>query len=658
MLSHPLVNHHVTRAISTNNCTGLFKLLNDYPLLLVTAKRNINLAEHQKAECPFRPYPSRNDVQEHLSGPLNLGYVNEYSDKFGIDPDVFCLPCIIPGRVGGGKSHLILYLLLQILRQQRDFNVIIPDLKEKEYRHLFRYCKNLKVITKDRIKLNPLQAPAWMDPTDYIMFFSKVFTKENWLLTTSESILIKLLSYIYEVRGIFDGSQNWPTLKDLYNVISNRLEREKIFRFRDIYLLLQTRLDPYISSGHFDYQIGIPHDIWRTENVVLEMGKRFTDKMYTFLVSYISGLNYHYNIDHGLIGSKLRTLLNIDEGRILFKSRDVETFDESYINEFVTKFREPGIGIIVSSQETASFNQTIRSIAYTKICFPLTDGKDKAVIKGSFGLDEKQADFLFKLPKFGQAIVRYGGYQDPFLLAVPHFNPKKDVTDEEVESKMENFYNELDLKMKQTPLKKPLHVLEPMPPDSVALLFYLGKNPFTKVSDMTNAPGFKSPTEVTNALEWLEDHGYIKREKYKTSKIGRKAIFAVLTEKAFSYLGIKGIPGKGNFEHKWYQHIVFENLKKAGSTPKIECSMQGHQKSVDVLAYSNETGYIAYEISLHFENLISNIIKDFDSEVAQVFIVARDKESMKKAIKMVDDTPALSSCRQRISFCTISDFFD
>jgi len=174
--------------------------------------------------------------------------------------------------------------------------------------------------------VTPLE--AGMNLVEHNMFFSRAFTKSNFLMSTSEGILIRILEEIYRKRGIFDGSTNWPTLKDLYNVVTYMLAREKSFRYRDVLLLIQNRLDPYIYGGNFVCHAGIPHDIWQSENVVLELGKGFTDNMYSFLVSYIAGLRYHYNMEMGLIGSKLRTLLVIDEGRLLFQPRDKEIYGE------------------------------------------------------------------------------------------------------------------------------------------------------------------------------------------------------------------------------------------------------------------------------------------------------------------------------------------
>ena len=577
---------------------------------------------------------------------------------FGVHPDVFCLLLIILGRVGSGKSQFLLNLLIQILSEPQPFNVIIPDLKGKEYRNLLPYAKNLKIITREKFKINPLQVSETMTPLEHAMFFAKVFVRENYLMATSESILFETLQAIYKKRSVFDGSRNWPTLRDLFNVINYRLNTEKSFRYRDVLLGIKNRLDPYIYGEGFNCRSGIPYDFWRTENIVLEMGKGFTDNMYSFIVSFITGLRYNYNLEKGLVGSKLRTLLIVDEGRLLFRQRDFTMFGESYISEVSTRLRDPGVGLLVASHESSSFNPTIKAISHTKLCFPLTDGADVLFAKESFGLNDEQSDYLFRLPRFGQCIVRYGGYENPFLLAVPAVELNEIINDEEVNHRMADFYkklNEVIEKPKST--KAADNDSEGMSPPASALLYFLGKNPFTKVSGMIKAPGFQSPASVNKALSWLEANGYMLRQSIRVSKRGRKSIFTPLTPKAYSYLRIKGPRGKGNFEHKLYQHLICSDLKENGWNVQIEGKIGQSQKVIDVLARSENGEIVAYEVTLHFENLIENIQKDIDSGVSEVVIVTRDKDGIKKARGIIDGDPSIIPYNGRITFSLISDFF-
>ena len=655
MLSNPFLSQHVKLALETGNFEPLHDYLNAYPQILAIARRNINLARYQNLENPY-PHPHQADVREFLSGPFNLGYVNLFDDMFGIYPDIFCMLTMIPGRPGSGKSQFLKYLLIQLLRKKRDFNVLIPDLKGNEYRDLTLFSKNLSVITEKKMALNPLQVPNDMDPRDFLQLFSQVFVGENWLGATSLSIIIKTIDQLYRDRGIFDGSSNYPTMRDLYHVISNLLQGNTSFKYRDILLLVQNRLIPYVADPTFNCQRGIPYEFWWKKNLVLEVA-HFSDNVYSFVVSLINGYLYEYYRRRGLTGSKLRTLSIVDEARVLFRIRDAMTFGESFISQLVTRCREVGIGFIISSQETNSFNQTVKSASFTKICFPLTDGTDRDFVKESFGLTEDQAAHVFKLPKHGVAIARYGGYPEPFLLGVPYFKIKKELPTDILKQRMADFYAELDILIKRPAPPAVLKTMETVPPAASALLFFLGKMPFTKKSEMTNAPGFNSAREINKALDWLTNNGFVATEKYRTSKT-RKSSYAVIKDKGFKYLGIDGPPGKGSFEHSLYQYLIQQKLLSQGMTVRIEGQIKGSRKAIDVLAHSKETGRMAYEVTLNFHNLLSNIHQDLNAGADKIVVVIRDKTDLDKALAIVASDSTMNMHLERIDFVIIDDFFD
>ncbi len=224
---------------------------------------------------------------------------------------------------------------------------------------------------------------------------------------------------------------------------------------------------------------------------------------------------------------------------------------------------------------------------------------------------------------------------------------------------MAGFYETLRRSIKHDDVSKPTYEIRPAPPAAVSLLHYLSKEPFTKISDMTKAPGFKSPAEVTKALEWLETNGYVGRESHKVSRRGRKAHFAVLTQKAIDQYGFKPVPGKGTFEHKLYQHLISQNLKNAGfEDVKIEGRVGDSQKSIDVLARSSDGAFIGYEVTLSFDNLLDNVRNDLSAGCSRVVIVTRDKSGMAKAKKLIQNDASVAHYQDRIEFRTMADFFN
>ena len=101
MDDHPGVRHHIDRALATGDAGPFFRFLEKNPKIEKMAKRNRRLAQYQKEINPFRPYPDTQTVRERLSGPLKLGYVNEFDDMLGIAYDVL-----------GGYHEVVLWLSL------------------------------------------------------------------------------------------------------------------------------------------------------------------------------------------------------------------------------------------------------------------------------------------------------------------------------------------------------------------------------------------------------------------------------------------------------------------------------------------------------------------------------------------------------------------
>jgi len=118
----------------------------------------------------------------------------------------------------------------------------------------------------------------------------------------------------------------------------------------------------------------------------------------------------------------------------------------------------------------------------------------------------------------------------------------------------------------------------------------------------------------------------------------------------YTYIGMDRPRGKGSFEHLLYQDIIRKSQQKEGMETHIEGRMKNGSKLIDILSFSKETGFVAYEVTLHFENLISNIKEDLHDGVSEVVIVTRDKEDLEKAKKMVKEDPITAKYQEKIVF--------
>ena len=652
----PQLAFMIRRYLTSGDPRQLETYLSAHPHILAAAGQNQRIVQYQQAENPFRPYPSQSEAARSLSGPLRCGYVNEYDDLFGIYHDMLCRPLIVLGRVGSGKSVFIKYLLTQALLRQGDYNIIIPDLK-KEYRHLAGICPNLRIVTIDRLKINFLEVPPWRHPLDHAVAFAKAFVSENYILGTSENELFQLVHWLYQKRGIYDGSTNYPTLVDLQNLVRSKLKKHKSFRFQDILIWLDNRLAPYNIGSQFRVQRGIPFEVFAKENLVLELDSGLNDRVYNYTTAHIIEQLYSHAKEKQLTGSKLRHWVNVDEARILFQAdRDKSTFGESILNELVSKSREFGIGFSVLSQESTSINRTLRSLAYLKVAFPLNDAEDLRFIRDSFGLSEAQEQHLFKLPPHARAVVRYGGFENPFLMQVPHFKIKRQLSDQQVAQYMSGFWAKWDKHIiSAVPPKASASPQNEVPETCLALLSFLADNPFTKKSELTGQAGLNSPGKVNQTLEWLAGNGYVLLQTYPTSTT-RPPSYPVLTQQAYDLLERKNPLVNKSFEHALYQDLLARHFNKQGLKAETEGRLPGSNKAVDVLVATPDGRYLAYEVTLHYENLMDNIHKDIRAGASEVIIVVRDKAARDKAGAILVDQPDFQAFENLVSSRLINQF--
>ena len=110
------------------------------------------------------------------------------------------------------------------------FNVVIPDVKTF-YRRLLHFVPNLEIITARKFRFNPLEVPPWMHPRDFIFMWSKIFAAENGLGAPSEGILIETLTALFNIHGIFHGSENYPTLHGLRKGLTYFKRKKRLSRY-------------------------------------------------------------------------------------------------------------------------------------------------------------------------------------------------------------------------------------------------------------------------------------------------------------------------------------------------------------------------------------------------------------------------------------------
>ena len=404
----------------TGDWSDVANYLTENPELVSQAEEILFAEEMSKRENPYYPFPSNEELAERR-GDIELGLVNFNQGIFSFPHDNLAKHVMVMGRSGTGKTTLNRGIARQTAKIA-GVNVVIPDFKQ-DYRNLIN--DGFKVILFDKFRFNPLQVPTWMDPSAFINLWARVFCAEHFLGLPGEGLFFQALKALFRERDVISGSQNYPTMKDLFTQVMGMRRRSDLgMRYRDVYQALDVRLMPYVEQPqNFGFNHGIEHDVFVRESVVWELpGDDLNDYMRNFLVSLIINMSYARNMEMGLRGDRLRTLFLIDEAATwMGANRESSGLDwiEPSVNGIARKGREFGIGLWVCSQETKSFNQRYpKQFTLLKIAFPLSSGEDVWEVQKSFGLDKEQKDFLSKLPEKGFAVVSYGGFDRPFLLEV------------------------------------------------------------------------------------------------------------------------------------------------------------------------------------------------------------------------------------------------
>ena len=638
----PFIGRLLQDALITGDFSELLQHLEKNPKQIESANRGVLLKEYLLNGYPFYPLPNGEEL-EKLSGPLKMGIINSINRVrifFGLDPDILTMHTLAGGRSGAGKSWYFAFILIQmiLLSVIRGFHVFVPDNK-CFYRRLLGKIPGLNIITFDKFIFNPLQVPDWIaHPLDFIYLFAKKFAADNLLWIPSENLISDALEMLFKEKGIFEGTQNYPTLLELHDTIS-KLRNDKTFgpRYRDIFEASLNRFKPYLHIKNLLHRKGISHEVFYTKNIVLELPfNKVPDTIHNFLISWILNLTYSKNITLGIRGDRLSHFNLIDEARTLLNAnREHSGFDniEPGLNEIFTKGREFEMGLWLGSQEMQSFSYGYKANCFTKICFPLTEGDDVTEIKQSFGLSAEQGDYIYKLAERRMAVCRFAKFERPFIIIVPELHGLDQVpTDKEVEEAMAGFYQEILPKEDAAEIVPaiPRFNFSPAEIDGTIMLRHLAQNPFLNYRELVTEL-FLTPTRGDQARAWMVNSGFLVRAHSIALRRGKPGEYYELTEYAYRVFHGKPPAGKGGFRHKCFCHAIKDSMQEQGFNAQLEGTVGDSPKAFDVLAWKKGEGMFGYEVTLHFENLTKNLRDDLETTVKKVIVVCKDKDDLQKA---------------------------
>lgn len=656
--------------------TGNFKTLQNYvksrPKLLQTAKIKDVVRGLVEKQLPFY-LPNTDDFSE---GSIPIGYCLSSNGKpiiFKIKGSDLFLHELFISKTGGGKTNLS---QLQLIAMSR-----LPNIRswvfalDDEYRKLKAFCPDYKIIRViNQFWDIPHLKPHFDIPDiEWLQISGDIFCDENNLKQSSKNILFDTGKWLFEKRGIFKGSNDYPTFQDYLNVFKKRRKSGETYQEKASYEPLINRFNSYVNLGKlFTTRRAIDYKKLQEHNVVFEL-MGMSAEVYKYFLSMLLSKAFNWRFYEGQ-NNITHTIVNvIEEARkaIDFRRELNVNLPEPTLHQFVTRGRKYRQCLIYITQELSSISRASKANVNLIVSQPLIEGNELTAIQQTLRLNKEQMDYFVTMPQ-GRAVVKYDGLP-PFVIQIPLVpDPGKTMSDAEIYNEAETFLEDISQDVSQFYKADIVDIREDnkaedssedngISEDYKRVLIEIYRNPIRKSSDISRLLELRGE-DFKQIAKWLERNQFVIRHKIRISE-GAPSFLFELTEKAYEALKdwkveFEKLKGKGSFITKVRYHQVQSKLEKNGWTATIEGKIPETNKLVDILAYKSDESYVAYEVTISSSNILENVEKNLQNRIVKkVILIFENQKDLKKARHLVEKAE-LKADKDRVEYQLISDFFD
>ena len=369
-------------------------------------------------------WPFRRPDPDMIQGPINIGHCMETGAPVGIFPHE--VHTLIVGASGKGKSTLNRHLIRQHLDAR--IPVLIIDL-EKEYAETLNddRINVLGIRNSDRnFKWNPLEVPPGMDAILYRQMLVAVFADICGLLIASKNFLSNAIHRLYELYGVYDGSETYPSMYDLMDYLNAMLNDKKSKSNTRTYQYSEVsynRVEGFINTipGVLDCSSGMSLDILTTGNLILEVHGLDPDYLAVLICLLLTWISCH-RIANGMRNNPQNDLaVFVDEAQLLWdvqQEKRLYQSSSSVLSRLTATVRKYNLKLFVAAQQPSLLASSIKANSFCKVQFALGDGGDIMDMGSSMFLTQEQI-YYSRLLEVGQAIVKFAGrWPEPFVLDI------------------------------------------------------------------------------------------------------------------------------------------------------------------------------------------------------------------------------------------------
>ena len=433
------------------------------------------------------------------------------------------------GGTGSGKTTKSRFLILQLASKveglwcfdfvKREFAVLKP--------YLARLGVNLLVVPAREVRLNPLQCPERVTPTDWAPRIADALVQILQLPARATKLLHVSILQLYREFGIFDGSQHFPTLFELREKIASDSDANHQAK-----QAIVDSLDPVLMSigDVLRYRVG-----WKTQDlarkhIVFELGGTAEVDKNLILNSLVLP-EFVSRVARGISNPLMNLWICCDEAARLVSS----TSQAGGIADLIGLVRGTGIGLDLSVQ-SADVVSSVLSNTANKFIGRCGSATDYDTIAAAIGLTREQRHWLSMNLRPGLFVgqIGEGDWRQPFVFKIPPMHLASAMSKETSSDSLEELMalptiaadEFMDWHSTKPTGKYPSPTSETEGEESDAELRYIRAvvdNP-GKPSSILPTLARVSPKRAQKIRRRLVDLGYFREHRVSTGKRGRTAI--------------------------------------------------------------------------------------------------------------------------------------
>jgi len=379
----------------------------------------------------LKPPPFDLSTGKYVSGNICYGEKELYS--LGLDDEQILSHILIAGQSGSGKTNTALKIVKEL--SESGVPITIFDWK-RSWRDILatEWGSGFDVFTIGRHESpffwNPIVPPPSLEP---FIWANKLIEAANAAYYAGHGVMevfLSLFNQSFLDRGIYQGSTDFPTFYDLYNIMDGYARTGRMPGSKRDWVFSTSRIIKQLSLPPLGYVFNVrkkaPLEKIFERNCIFELDV-LTDAARKFFIETYMLWRFYYRMATTEKREVLRGVMVMEEAHHIFSKQNETLGQAEPINERILRMmRELGDGVVMIDQDPSLLSIVALANSGVKISMNLGSESDIRAMSSALLLRYDEKRFLGRLP-VGSGIVKLSHrYTDnAFLMKFPHIPIEK-----------------------------------------------------------------------------------------------------------------------------------------------------------------------------------------------------------------------------------------